>query len=148
MKNVIAFQNVINVKMMNVKKKSANAKTKMNMTTSMMINVTKNNALTSELQMVQHAVLERYTQYKVINDQNLLEGNSITYQEVQNIANEIGVTLKDTDNYYELNPEDLKEIGIMKSEDTYIVNYETGEVINKTKLKTISGDALYTYAVE
>ena len=113
-----------------------------------MINVTKNNALTSELQMVQHAVLERYTQYKVINDKNLLEGNSITYQEVQNIANEIGVTLKDTDNYYELNPEDLKEIGIMKSEDTYIVNYETGEVINKTKLKTISGDALYTYAVE
>ena len=40
----------------------------------------------------------------------------------------------------------LKELGIEKETNTFIVNYKTGEVINKTQKVTKAGRALYTYA--
>ena len=42
----------------------------------------------------------------------------------------------------------LNNLGITKSENEYIVNYETGEVINFTTKVTESGKPLYIYAKE
>ena len=44
----------------------------------------------------------------------------------QLISNTVG-------DYYELSQVQLKSIGVNNAEDTYIVNYKTGEVINKTQ---------------
>ena len=40
----------------------------------------------------------------------------------------------------------LKEMGVSQVEDSYIVNYKTGEVINETLKVTRSGQPLYVYA--
>ena len=37
-------------------------------------------------------------------------------------------------------------VGVEKETNTFIVNYKTGEVINKTQKVTKAGRALYTYA--
>lgn len=104
------------------------------------------NKLLTELGMVQHAVMERYYQYTVTKDESVLVGTEATT--VQAIAQKMGVSLLITapesaeEKYYELSPEILKEIGIINTEDTYIVNYKTGEVINKTQ-ETIQSIPLY-----
>ena len=45
--------------------------------------------------------------------------------------------------YYELSSDDLKQFGIDKAEDTYIVNYKTGEVFNTSEKTTGDGSPLY-----
>ena len=42
----------------------------------------------------------------------------------------------------------LENLGITDEKDIYIVNYKTGEVINKTQKVTNKGKALYVYSVE
>ena len=42
--------------------------------------------------------------------------------------------------------EDLSKLGITNTEDEYIINYERGEVINLTQIRTNSGEALYVCA--
>ena len=56
----------------------------------------------------------------------------------------------DNSNYYFLSTENggLEELGITNSEDAYIVNYETGEIINYTTKLTETGKPLYIYAIE
>ena len=49
--------------------------------------------LTAELQMVQHAILEQYTKYKTTKDVVYLVGNKITKEEVNKVANELGINL-------------------------------------------------------
>ena len=110
------------------------------------IRQTQQNKLFTELGIVQHAVMERYYQYTVTQDTSLLIGIEATT--VQDIAQSIGVNLlisnpiEAEEKYYELSPTLLKEIGIINTDDTYIVNYKTGEVINKTE-ETINSLPLY-----
>ena len=80
-----------------------------------------------------------------------LPGTLITKTEVEGIINDINaksgknITLKGTE-YKRLDASDLKNLGIKKEEDSFIVNYKTGEVINETIKVTKSGSALYVYS--
>lgn len=108
-------------------------------------NETQNDTSMSELKIVKQAVLEKYAKYIIVNDQDILVGESISKAEVESIISGIDISLKSADGYYRLTPELLTQIGISNSKDTYIVNYITGEVINSTKLKTKDNQILYTY---
>ena len=109
----------------------------------------------SELNMVQHIILERYTKTKLTKED--LPGTSFTSQadldaiiDAIELASGEEIQLKDSDysNYKRLNQADLEDLGISKEEDIYIVNYKTGEVINETKKITNSGKVLYIYSVD
>ena len=106
----------------------------------------------SQLEMVQHALLERKTKAQFTKEE-LLPGTEISKENLEKVLNEIKektnqeIILKgEIQDYKELNTTDLENLGISKDNDTYIVNYKTGEVINKTKLTTKSGKILYTYS--
>lgn len=109
--------------------------------------------LTSELEIVQHAVLEVYTKYQIFNDISYLVGDKI--QNVNDIPAEYKNSLKEKntafssnsrteDSYYKLDENKLKDIGIEESNYEYIVCYKTGEVMNITVKKTSNGELLYT----
>ena len=76
---------------------------------------------------------------------------TIEKSEVQLIIDEINsisgenITLKGTE-YKKLSKDDLEKLGITGEEDTFIVNYNTGEVINETLKVTKSEKALYIYS--
>lgn len=118
----------------------------------------KDNKLISELGMVNHALLERKTKASLTHEE--YPGTPYTdFSEINTIIGEINsqntesktITLKDTENpenYYLLDKTALKQLGVTDTEDEYIVNYETGEVINKTQKVTPSGKALYMYSVD
>lgn len=110
------------------------------------IKVSKSNSLKAQLELVQHAILERYAEYNITKNENEFVGTEITRQEAQTVANRISVTLKGEGTYYRLTPEELGALGVQEKEDTYIVNYQTGEVLNETETKTPLGDVLYTSA--
>ena len=106
----------------------------------------------SQLEMVQHALLERKTKAQFTKEEEL-PGTEISKENLKKVLNEIKektnqeIILKGKiQDYKELNTSDLENLGISKDNDTYIVNYKTGEVINKTKLTTKSGKILYTYS--
>ena len=108
------------------------------------IKETKKSKLEVELQMIEHALLEEKT--KIEYTRGEYPGTKIEYTEAKELADEMGISLKDTDNYYLLEKaEDFKEIGIENSEYIYIVNYKTGEVLNKDIHFDSSGEAAYTY---
>lgn len=112
-----------------------------------LIKDSKSNTKISELNQVQQALLEAYVMYKNTGNENYLVGKDIEYSEAQEvISNFENATLKATSNYKRLEAEDLAKLGITGGEDTYIVNYETGEVINETQSVTGNGDELYVYA--
>lgn len=100
----------------------------------------------ANLSAVQHAVYERYEQYKVTKDEDFLIGN------VAPKPNDKDVTWKDggiywsaseiEKKYYKLTKEDLKKIGIEDSKDTYIINYYTGEVYN-VSIKKVKKEHYY-----
>lgn len=102
-----------------------------------------------ELNMIQHAILERYTKAQLTKEE--LPGTIIEKTEVQTVIDEINsksggsITLKGTE-YKQLEKTDLEKLGITGKEDIYIVNYKTGEVINKTQKVTKTGVALYIYS--
>ena len=107
----------------------------------------------SQLEMVQHALLERKTKADLTKEKETLPGTTADYTELQNLINEINtkssanITLRgNKEDYKELSTADLNELGIEKETNTFIVNYKTGEVINKTLKVTKAGRALYTYA--
>ena len=108
----------------------------------------------SQLEMVQHALLERKTKADLTKEKlETLPGTTADYTELQNLINEINtmssanITLRgNKEDYKELSTADLKELGIEKETNTFIVSYKTGEVINKTQKVTKAGRALYTYA--
>lgn len=103
----------------------------------------------AELNIIQHAILERYTKAQLT--QESLPGIDIEKNEVQDIIDEInsitgaGISLKGTE-YKELSGYDLEKLGITQEDNVFIVNYKTGEVINKTLKTTTSGKALYIYS--
>lgn len=112
----------------------------------------RDNVLLSELNMVQHAVLERETKV-------LMTGESypgVPYDTVTEAQTAVGseITLQDTSinsktgksNYYLLDSTELAKLGIKNTEDEYIINYKLGEVVNKTELKTSQGELLYLRA--
>lgn len=113
------------------------------------IGETKEDKLISELGIVQNAVLQQYYKYTVSKSASDIIGTEVQTTEIESIANDMGITLSEIYgtgkeyNYYRLTPEQLKEIGIRKAKDTYIVNYSTGEVINDTTKTTESGYELY-----
>lgn len=103
----------------------------------------------SELNMIQHAILERYTKSQLTKED--LPGTEIDKVEVEGIIEEINsesvedIKLKGAE-YKQLSKTDLEKLGITKEDDTFIVNYKTGEVINASKKITKSKKALYTYS--
>lgn len=123
------------------------------------IKESKEDAMLSELGMVQNAVLQRKTKADLTNE--TYPGEKITTAGINldtviaeintNVASgEETVTRRDVEdeNYYYLSDSNngLSDLGIDNSEDEYIVNYETGEVINYTTLVTGTGKPLYIYA--
>lgn len=123
------------------------------------IKESKEDAMLSELGMVQNAVLQRKTKADLTNE--TYPGEKITTAGINldtviaeinaNVASgEKTVTRRDVEdeNYYYLSDSNngLSDLGIDNSEDEYIVNYETGEVINYTTLVTGTGKPLYIYA--
>jgi len=105
--------------------------------------------LNAEVQMVQHAVLEQYAQFKMTKNTKYLVGDKLELSQVEQIAEDMGITLVDipdtytNKNYYRLTKEHLAEIGLTNAEHQYIVNYVSGEVINFSQKKDNSGKALY-----
>ncbi len=111
--------------------------------------------LQEELTMVNNVILEKYTNYLRTKNIAYIKGEKLTDTQVQEIASKINVSLvaiptnvKEKDlnlsAYYRLTPTDLLNIGIEGAQDTYIVNYLTGEVINETKAN--EGVKLYMYS--
>lgn len=135
---------------------------------SIAVNVGKNritesreNTMLSELAMVQHAILQRKTKADLTNEEypgeTITEANINLEKTIEEINNsrdlgEEEINRKDSNDshYYFLSTENggLEELGITNSEDAYIVNYETGEVINYTTKLTGTGKPLYIYAKE
>ncbi len=115
--------------------------------------------LLSEMSQVQQLVLETYTKYKQTNNSDTLVGTKITYSKASDSLKEISgdlslreedydskATVSDEEYYYMLSSDDLARMGIQKSEEAYIVNYSTGEVMNYVTKTTKNGDLLYDYA--
>lgn len=102
--------------------------------------------LLSELKMVQHAILERYTKYTLTGDSELLVGDAYSATDDLNTELKGEVELKDnSENYYKVEPTDFSDLGITDINDTYIVNYKTGEVYNYSVKNTSNGTLLYVY---
>lgn len=113
------------------------------------IKMSKSNKLLAELDMVQHACLERYAEYKLTKDSRLLVGTSVEYSTALSVASGMGYSLENEGAFYELNPTntgDMESLGLSQVEYIYIVNYEKGIVMNKTKNETPNGDKLYKTA--
>lgn len=113
------------------------------------IGETEDRKLVTELGIVEHAALERYTKANITKE--AYPGTA--YQTLEQLKTDISqmkdeIQLQDTniENYYLLKKEDLEELGITNTEDQYIINYKTGEVINQTKQKTTKGKVLYINA--
>lgn len=125
------------------------------------IKESKEDAMLSELAMVQNAILQRKTKADLTNEEypgeTITEANINLEETIEEIndnraSGEEEISRKDSDDshYYFLSTENggLEELGITNSEDAYIVNYETGEVINYTTKLTGTGKPLYIYARE
>lgn len=97
----------------------------------------RNNKYATELFQVQHAVLEQYTMYQETKNEDMyIVGEPITMAEVTEAIQNSEIFLTgDEGEYYLLTPANLVELGIQQADNEYIVNYETGEVINKTHPK-------------
>ena len=120
------------------------------------IKESKENAMLSEVGMIQNAVLQRKTKVDLTSEeypgQNLDDAginldNLISEINSKKSSEEESVTRKDAENtdYYLLSNSNngLQELGITNAEDEYIVNYKTGEVINYTNQVTKNGKLLY-----
>ena len=119
------------------------------------------NARLSELGIVQNAILQRKTKADLTDEdypgETIIEANINLEKTIEEMndhraSGEEEIIKKDDDNsnYYFLSTENggLEELGITNSEDAYIVNYETGEIINYTTKLTETGKPLYIYARE
>ena len=115
----------------------------------------------SELGIVQNAILQRKTKADLTGEnypgETITEANINLEETIEEINNnrtsgeeEISRKDRDDSHYYFLSTENggLEALGITNSEDAYIVNYETGEVINYTTKLTGTGKPLYIYAKE
>lgn len=107
--------------------------------TTNIIPSSKDSKYISELNIVQHAVFEQYTKYNLLKNDELLVGDKVEESKIREIAEEFGITLVQIPDgytaidYYRLDKATLLDLGISNTEDEYIVNYTTGEVINITR---------------
>ena len=126
----------------------------------------KSDVLLTNLKQVQQAVLETYIKYKQTENDNVLIGEKVTWadanQKLGEIATESSSTLSLKQSnydfpgiefekdlfYYKITPENLAQFGIKDAEDTYIVNYKTGEVFDITEQTTGNDESLYIVAKE
>jgi len=120
------------------------------------INSVRDDNLKSELGMVRQAVTEQYMKAVAVNqtgisadegiiaywvgtrindfseialpNQNYIKSGNEFYSKADNY-----MPVNQEDFYYRLNPKELYTIGVGDSDDTYIVNYSTGEVYNETR---------------
>ncbi len=107
------------------------------------------NKLWSELEAVQHAVVQRYTKYQLTKDTSMLVGKQVNPEPLPNgkkwKLNQADSTEAEKA-YYELNTDALSQLGLEPGTgsytDTYIVNYYTGEVYNKTRQKVPNGETV------
>ena len=107
----------------------------------------KGHTLESEIKMVQNAVLQRKTEADLTRTSyDDLPGENISKEEVQQIMSD-NVLKGEDGEYKSLTPDTIQELGISSTEDTYIVNYRTGEVINQSKYGKFDVN-LYLYATE
>lgn len=106
------------------------------------VNETQSNKAESELNMVQHAIVERYTKYKLTKDEDLFVGtaieNSSSLPALQD-SKTWKVTSFDNNSkkYYYLKMTDLNSLGLDNdnidttnnlNDNLFIVNYSSGEV--------------------
>ena len=112
--------------------------------------------LKSELILVQQACIVEYTKAKqlgyleniTVKPDNFI-GTEISISDLPDFENNSDEWLLEEEpsekykEYFELDPEDLDKLGILDSEYTYIVNYYTGEVYNKTIKVSSEGENLY-----
>ena len=107
----------------------------------------KGHTLESEIKMVQNAVLQRKTEADLTRTSYYdLPGENISKEEVQKIMSD-NVLKGEDGEYKSLTPDTIQELGISNTEDTYIVNYRTGEVINQSEYGKYDVN-LYLYATE
>lgn len=99
-------------------------------------NYSKEKQLLADLEAVHHAIYEQYEQYKTTGDDSFLVGTKCNQKPNADIVwEDENQYWGESDNdkvYYTLTPEQLKKIGITNTDDTYIVNYYTGECYNST----------------
>ena len=111
----------------------------------------------SELTKIQQAILERYIKYKQFGDANILIGEVLEYEDVQDALGQVNVNLKVEDldgeenieyQYYKLTKSNLEILGLtnIKNNDEYIVNYSSGEVFNFSKKNDSNNKPLYIYS--
>lgn len=119
------------------------------------IKQSKENILLTEVGMVQHAALERYTQESIMNSNKYPGTPYSSMEEIKSAISELTSDQELTqllnnnttpEDYYLLTPTDLEEMQIENVEDSYIVNYKLGLAINITNQKTSSGEPVYVYA--
>lgn len=112
---------------------------------------TADNIIQAELGIVQQAIISEYGKAKQLGYTTKSEippnfaGTNIAITDLPNNVN-WKITEEPTEKYkayYELNKEDLEDLKIFDSEYTYIVNYYTGEVYNKT----LENEEIYIYAI-
>ena len=104
--------------------------------------------------MVQHAALERYTKQVTIGNEDF-PGEEYTSKseieaDIDKIKNDskLSEILNNTtpEDYYFLNKNALKNLGVTVTEDSYIINYKLGIAINATVQVTEDGQPLYVYS--
>lgn len=114
---------------------------------------TKQKRLKIELDIVQHAVLENYTKYKILNDTKYLVGTPLTSIDeipftrykylLLNIDNAFKEGALAEDKYYKLDTDKMEEMGLENPTFKYIVCYKTGEVMNSEVFVTANDELLY-----
>lgn len=113
-----------------------------------------------ELGIVRQAITEKYRKYidlKIENANEYFVGEIIDVGDLK-----LPTESKDSDNlikfvkmnptyesecYYRITPSDMENLNIRDVEDTYIVNYSTGEVYNETKKVNSKKEPLYIRGV-
>ena len=112
------------------------------------------NKLLTEVGMVQHAALERYTKQVTIENEDF-PGEEYTSKseieaDIDKIKNDskLSEILNNTtpEDYYFLDKNALKNLGVTVTEDSYIINYKLGIAINATVQVTEDGQPLYVYS--
>jgi Tfp pilus assembly protein PilE len=103
----------------------------------------------TELKEVQTAIAEKKMKEDLLSSGDFnLPGTKATQEQLESIVNELNANAELTGDFYILDTEDLKELGITNTTDEFIVNYETYEVINATQINSSKGNALYLSGIE
>lgn len=112
------------------------------------------NKLLTEVEMVQHAALERYTKQVTLGNENFPGEEYTSKAEIEADIDKIKSDTKLSEilnnttpgDYYFLDTTALKSLGVTDTEDSYIINYKLGIAINATVQLTEDGEPLYVYS--